>query len=139
MTKDKNPAAEPDEFAGMPDTAPGPSKLPLEVALLLEAQDQAATNLLASQVAVAERLRSNDLDGAAKLLENQEEAARSLLASQSAVAEILRSRTVGGAKKLLEDQEVVAEGLLAAQSSSGGTHQVGRCRGRDGAAGCPRE
>ena len=83
---------------------------------LLEAQEEAAITLLASQVQVAKLLRSHDTGGATELLEAQEKAAIALLASQVQVAKLLRSHDTGGATELLEAQEKAARTLLAVQS-----------------------
>jgi len=82
---------------------------------LLEAQDEATRNMLASQSAVVALLSSHDQEVAAILLEAQDEAARNLLASQSAVAALLSSHDAEGAALLLEAQDEAAGSLFASQ------------------------
>ncbi|MBU4556696.1 MAG: hypothetical protein KJ747_07490 [Actinobacteria bacterium] len=84
---------------------------------LMQVQADAADSLLASQIEVAELLRSSNVDGATTLLESQDKAARVLLASQSAVAELLKVHDVQGALTLLESNDGAARGLLTAQSA----------------------
>ncbi len=117
MTSDENPSAGFAAASEPPDTKPEPPETSRLAFTLLEAQDKATKNMLASQSAVVALLSSQDKEVAAILLEAQDEAARSLVASQSAVAALLSSHDAKGAAILLEAQDEAAGSLFASQSA----------------------
>ncbi|MDZ4178344.1 MAG: ATP-binding protein [Coriobacteriia bacterium] len=87
---------------------------------LLEAQEEAARTLIASQEQVARLLRAHHVKSATALLEAQEEAARTLLATQRQAVELLRAHDKEGAAALLKVQEEAAKTLLATQRQTAG-------------------
>jgi signal transduction histidine kinase len=117
MTNDENSTGDSGTVAGPHAVEPKPLQPSRTATGLLKAQDEAARTLLVCQSAVADLLRSQNVERATVLLEGQDEAATTLQASQSAVADMLRSQNVERATYLLEVQDEAATTLQASQSA----------------------
>lgn len=92
-----------------------PPNPPDDVTALLEAQEEAAHRLVASQSEIASALSAHDAESAATLLDVQQEAARRLLAMRTEVAKELQSRGADATVALLQAQEDAAGTLLISQ------------------------